>query len=306
MSADQPSPEPSAVPASVPDKKRGWKFEAGTELAPGRTAVRRLGGGDRYEAWLGWDDHLATTVVLKTLRPGHVDSTRARSSIAREAETLRSLSHPSIVRSFGADTDGPQPYLILEFLDGPRLSTLVRKYGPLTSDQLVPLALELCSALAYMHNEGWVHLDVKPQNVIMGAPPRLIDLSIARRMDEVARLTGTLGTPAYMAPEQSVLERLPEIGPWTDVWGLGATLYEAANGFRPFRRGAEDEPLPQLAEDPQGFHARVPASVAAVVRACLNRDVAARPRLVDVRNAFEDLMPSARDEALRRLRRRVR
>jgi serine/threonine protein kinase len=292
---------------STSDSRRaGWDFEAGTEVAPGRTVVRRLGGGERYEAWLGWDDHLATTVVLKTLRPGQVASTRARNSIAREAGTLRALAHPSIVRCFAAETEGPQPHLVLEFLDGPRLSTLIRRYGPLTSEQLVPLALELCSALAYMHNEGWVHLDVKPQNVIMGAQPRLIDLSIARRIAEVSALGGTLGTAAYMAPEQAVVERLHEIGPWTDVWGLGATLYEAANGHRPFSRNANGEPLAQLTEDPQKFHARVPASIAAVIRACLSRDTAARPRLVDVRDAFEDLMLGARDEALRRLRRRVR
>lgn len=118
--------------------------------------------------------------------PDQPDSVRARRAIAREAETIRALGHPGVVRCFGADIEGPRPYLVLEFLDGPRLPTLIRKYGPLSPEQLVPLVTELCSALGYLHNEDLLHLDVKPQNVIMGAPPRLIDLSIVvgrRRSD---------------------------------------------------------------------------------------------------------------------------
>lgn len=286
--------------------RRSWGFEPGTELGDGRTAIRLLGGGERFEAWLGWDALLCAPVVLKLLRPDEAGSGRARMAIAREAAVLRGLAHPGIVRIFGADLEGDRPYLVLEFLDGPRLSTLIRRYGPLTREQLVPLAVEMGSALGYLHNEGQVHLDVKPQNLIMGAPPRLIDLSIARRIDEVDRLAGPLGTDAYMAPEQCLVDLLPTIGPWTDVWGLGATLYQAANGRRPFRARRGDERHPQLDEDPAPFHARVPVTIASIVRACLARDPAARPSLGELMDAFDELLPLARDEALTRLRRRVR
>ena len=290
----------------APERRAEWKFEPGTEIAPGRTAVRLLGGGDRYEAWLGWDDHLAAPVVLKLLRADHVDRPRSRRAIANEAETLSRLAHPSIVRCFAAEPDGPRPYIMLEFLDGPRLSTLLRRFGPLSAEQLVPLALEIASALRYMHNEGLVHLDVKPQNVIMGAPPRLIDLSIARRLDALDRLSAPLGTEAYMAPEQADAQRLAEIGPWTDVWGLGATLYEAANGYRPFRRVARGQPVAQLSEEPLPFHQRVPRDVVNLIRLCLARDPSTRPELVTVSEAFEAFLPGARDVALKRLRRRIR
>ena len=283
-----------------------WNFAPGTELAPGRTAVRLLGGGDRYEAWLGWDDHLAAPVVLKLLRSDTADDERSRRAIAREAAILRSLAHPSIVRCFDADTEGAQPYLVLEFLDGPRLSTLLRRFGPLSAEQLVPLALELASALRYMHNERLVHLDVKPQNVIMGAPPRLIDLSIARHQDRVAELTRSLGTAAYMAPEQADVTQLRTIGPWTDVWGLGATLYEAANGYRPFAKIRSGEAPPQLSHHPTAFHARVPRPVAEIIGLCLSGRAADRPSLAEVYEAFEQLLPDAREIALKRLHRRVR
>lgn len=268
--------------------------------------VRLLGGGERYEAWLGWDDHLLAPVVLKLLRPGEAEDERARRAIAEEARVLRSVSHPGIVRCFGADLDGERPYLVLEFLDGPRLSTLVRRFGALAPEQLVPLGLELASALGYLHHEGLLHLDVKPQNVIMGAPPRLIDLSIVRRIADVGSIAGLLGTEAYLAPEQGDRSRLHAIGPASDVWGLGATLYEAANGWRPFRKAAAGEPVPQLTEDALPPHARVPARLARLILACLDRDPAARPTVMELIRELEELAPSARDVALRRLRRRIR
>ena len=162
-------------PLALPD------LRPGDAVADGRLVIRRLGGGRRYEAWLGWDDHLAAPVVIKVLRAAHADDGRARTAIAREGAHLAHLAHPVLVRSFDADLDGPRPYLVLELLDGPRLSTLIRRYGPLSPEQLVPLAMGISSALSYLHNEEVVHLDVKPQNLIMGAPPRLIDLSLARR-----------------------------------------------------------------------------------------------------------------------------
>jgi serine/threonine protein kinase len=153
------------------DRRDSWAFEPGTPLRDGRAAIRLLGGGDRFEGRLGWDEHLCAAVVLKLLPPDQTRSERARRAIAREAAVLRRLAHPYIVRLLDADVEGESPYLVLEFLDGPRLSTLIRRFGLLSHEQLVPLALELGSALAYMHKERQLHLDVKPGN-IMRAPPR--------------------------------------------------------------------------------------------------------------------------------------
>jgi eukaryotic-like serine/threonine-protein kinase len=296
----------STYPAAVTKDAASWAFEAGTEIGAGRTVVRLLGGGDRYEAWLGWDDHLCALVVVKLLRPDQVERSSARAAIAREADVLSSLAHPAVVRLFGADVDGPRPYLVLEFLDGPRLSTLLRRYGPLSPEQVVSLAAEVASALGYLHNERLLHLDVKPQNIIMSARPKLIDLSIARRFDEVALLTAPLGTDAYMAPEQCLPEMLGDIGAWSDVWGLGATLFEAANGYRPFRARSVGEPHPQLREAPAAFHPRVPPALADAISGCLAREPADRPQVAAVADAIEQLLEDSRAVALRRLRRRTR
>src|SRR5688572_18633190 len=103
-----------------------WAFAEEDEIVPGRYAVDLLGGGERSEAWLAWDQRLHTLVVAKLLRPDQLDDARATAGLEREARALAALNHPSIVRSFDVVLDGPRPHLVLEPLDGPRLSTLLR------------------------------------------------------------------------------------------------------------------------------------------------------------------------------------
>ncbi|HEX6026932.1 MAG TPA: serine/threonine-protein kinase [Solirubrobacter sp.] len=199
-----------------------WGLDEGDEIAPGRTVLRRIGSGRRYEAMLVWDDHWLQVLVAKLLRPDHATDPASLHDLEREAGLLAKLAHPVVVRGFGAALDGRFPHLVLEHLEGPTLAELLHRHGSLALEQLLPLALHVASALHYMAAEGVVHLDVKPSNVVMGAPPRLIDLSVARTLDEAARLRSPIGTDAYMAPEQ----RRPDgrIGPPADIFGLAATL----------------------------------------------------------------------------------
>src|SRR5918992_5645318 len=227
-----------------------WGFAEGDEIAPRRRAVSLLGGGRRYEAWLAWDEHIRSLVVAKVIRPDQTENAGARRTLAREAAMLEQLAHPLLVRSFGSDPDGIRPHLLLEFVEGPRLSTLIRRFG-LVLEQAVPLALNLCSVLHYLAEEGVVHLDVKPRNIIMAGSPRLIDLSVARGVEELGSLGGPIGTDAYMAPEQCDPERRLEIGPPADVWGLGVTVHEAFTGELPYPRPWSDLRPPQLEHAPR-------------------------------------------------------
>jgi serine/threonine protein kinase len=270
---------------------RSWGFEEGDEIVPGRHAVQLLGGGRRYEAYLAWDDGLHALVTVKLLRPNLVGDAGATGAIAREDRALQALQHPGLVRRFDADVEGARPHLVLEFLDGPRLSTLIRRHGVIV-EQLLPLALELCSTLHSIGARGWVHLDVKPKNVIMSAPARLIDLSVATRRDEVDGLASPTGTDAYMAPEQCVPERFGEIGPPADVWGLGVTLYQAISRSLPFPPGRSDGPtaeerFSQLRAAPRPLAADVPPEVAELVHACLDPLPANRPTAVEVADEVE-------------------
>jgi eukaryotic-like serine/threonine-protein kinase len=262
-----------------------WGFAEGDEIAPRRRAVRLLGGGNRYEAWLAWDEHLRALVVAKLLRPDQTDDAAARRALAREAAMLGRLSHPLLVRSFGADPDAARPHLVLEFVEGPRLSTLIRRFG-LILEQVVPLALNLCSALHYLAERGVVHLDVKPRNIIMAGSPRLIDLSVARRVDELGSLHRPIGTDAYMAPEQCDPERGAEIGPPSDVWGLGVTVHEAFTGRLPYPRPSAGLRHPQLAHSPR-LAEGVPPKLRHLLMVCLERRPAERPRAGELGDALE-------------------
>ncbi|WP_262848884.1 serine/threonine-protein kinase [Mumia quercus] len=278
-----------------------WGLARGDAIAEDLIAMRLLGGGHAYEAYLAFDEILHAPVVVKVVRPDQVDDPVTLRGLEREADMLADLAHPAIVRRFGVQLDGARPHLILENLDGPRLSSLVRRHGALPVQQLLPLGLELASALHYLRVRDVVHLDVKPSNVIMGAPARLIDLSLARRTEAAARLDYVVGTDDYLAPEQADPQGYGVPSPASDVWGLGATLYHAACGYAPYERGERDDPLevryPQLVSRPRRMPYFVPVEVAELVYTCMAPDPRHRPEPRDVALAIEPLMeamPKAR------------
>ncbi|MDN4163546.1 serine/threonine-protein kinase [Nocardioides abyssi] len=279
-----------------------WHLTEGDAITPELTAVKLLGGGSSYEAFLAFDDITYAPVVVKVVRPGLVADASALRGLRREVEALATVNHPVVVRGLRHRLDGDRPHVVLEQVDGPRLSTLVRRYGPLQEQQYLPLAIEVASALHYLRHLGWTHLDIKPSNVIMGAPARLIDLSVARPVDAAAALTSPIGTDAYMAPEQTDPPATGVPGWASDVWGLGATLFEAVAGHRAFPDGDPDAPdlrdrYPQLWADPQPLPDRVPHEVVKTVGAMLERDPADRPLPHEVAEALEpalDRLPRAR------------
>jgi serine/threonine protein kinase len=274
---------------------QSWSFREGEPIAPGRHALRLLGGGYRYEAWLAWDERLRALVVSKLLRPDQVRDPVALRGLAGEARLLKRLAHPLLVRSFGAEAEGDRPQLLLEYVDGPRLSTLIRS-DELILEQILPLAVNLCSVLHYLQCEGVVHLDVKPRNVIMAGSPRLIDLSVARALDELEGLRGPVGTDAYMAPEQCDPDRRAELGSATDIWGLGATVHEAFTGRLPYPRPTPARQHPQLDWQPSGLDG-IPPALEAPLRSCFEPRPGDRPtaaELGDVLAPIVDALPPPR------------
>ncbi len=265
-----------------------WNFEQGDVIVSGRNAVSLLGGGHRYEAWLAWDERLRSLVVAKLLRPDQTDRESSRRGLETEAALLSRLSHPLLVRSFGAELQPDRPHLVLEFVEGPRLSTLIRRYGVIL-EQALPLALNLCSVLHYLAVEGVVHLDVKPRNIIMAGSPRLIDLSVARPISELGSLRDRVGTDAYMAPEQCDPDRFGEIGSPSDVWGLGATVHEALTGELPYPRHDAETAYPQLTCSPRMGDA-VPAAVRGPLLSCLEPRPEDRPTAAELGDALEPLV----------------
>lgn len=273
-------------------KHDSWNLAEGDALTTELTAMRLLGGGFAYEAYLAFDEITYSPVVVKVLRPEQVTAESSLRGLRREIATLATVNHPVVVRELRHELEGPRPHVVLEHIDGPRLSTLIRRYGPLQEQQYLPLAIDVASALHYLRHVEVVHLDIKPSNIIMGAPARLIDLSIARSFEKAAGTTAQLGTDFYMAPEQVDPGRRGVPGPASDVWGLGATLFEAVAGRRAFDDGDPDASdlagrFPQLDGAPYELPGKVPADIVKLVHATLEADPANRPLPHEVSSALE-------------------
>src|SRR3954453_4544828 len=157
--------------AAPPDFRRErptWGLQEGDEIAPGRSLLRRIGSGRRYEAMLVWDEHRLAGLVAKVLRPDQARNPLALGDLEREAALLERLAHPVVVRGFGAVLDGRFPHLVMEHLDGATLPQLLARKASLGLEQVLSLALQVASALLYLAAEGVVHLEVKPSNIVMG------------------------------------------------------------------------------------------------------------------------------------------
>lgn len=196
---------------------------------------RLLGHGGMGEVWLARDSESGEHVALKLLRAGGLSASAAR-RLQREAEALARLEHPSIVRVRRAGTAAGTAYLALELLEGEGLDEVLRR-GPLEVGQVVRWIRDVADALACAHAAGVLHRDVKPANIRITPEGRavLIDFGLTGGVEasSLSRTGRFLGSPHYASPEQLLGDRR-EVGPASDVYALGVTLYEALSGRVPF------------------------------------------------------------------------
>jgi serine/threonine protein kinase len=254
----------------------------GDVVASGYEVLAHLRRGRSLDVYDAWSLERDCRCIAKVVRPDR-QAARVRRRLTREGELLLELAHPHLVRAYELRRR-PRTVLILETLDGETVEHLIHggPRRPAIADA-AHLGLQLCSAIGYLHRRGFLHLDVKPSNVIVqSGQARVIDLSLARRPGPVPR---GLGSPPYLSPEQA---RGGRAGPATDVWGIGATLYEAATGVRPFpdarpgRYPQADRLVPSVAKG-----RRAPARFSAVVDACLAPDPAERPSVAELADELD-------------------
>jgi serine/threonine protein kinase len=246
----------------------------GTELAPGYEVIAHLKRTQVLDVYDVWSDERRARCVAKTLRPDRLEDAGGRRRLAREARLLLALTHPHIVRCYEHITR-PQPVVILETLQGATLARALEDSPRrrLPAEDLAWLGLHLCSALSYLHARRLLHLDLKPSNVISdNGQAKLIDFSIARAP---GRAKPGVGTREYMAPEQADGGR---VDTWTDVYGLGGVLLEAATGERPAPGNTVHG------------RRRLPRPVVDVVDAALAPEPRARPALDEMEAALETLV----------------
>lgn len=203
-------------------------FRAGHRIAPGYTVQQHLSRGDAFDVYEVWSSLRQCSCIAKTVRPD-CRSRRMQERLAAEGRLLVEATHPHLLRAYEI-VGGERPVVILETLPGPTLEAMVENARRrLASGDLCQLGLQLCSVVGYLHRRGCLHLDIRPANIIASdGLAKLIDLSLARPPGPAPAGNGC---PNYLAPEQA---RGDAVWSGTDVWGIGATLYEAATGQKPF------------------------------------------------------------------------
>jgi serine/threonine-protein kinase len=208
-----------------------------------------LGRGGSGVVYRAYDRRLHREVALKVLQ-GAADE-RALEEFKREARAAAKLRHPGIVVIYGAEVVEGARVVALELVEGGSLAQRLKR-GALASREAAKLVADLAAAVQAAHAQGIVHRDLKPANVLLekDGRPRLTDFGLARDEDVAGRSrTGdVMGTPAYMAPEQARGD-VKGIGPWTDVWGLGAVLFEALSGAKPFAGTTAAEVLRRVVDE---------------------------------------------------------
>jgi len=199
-----------------------------------------IGRGGMGVVYRAHDLRLRRTVALKLVAPSLARDGRFRERFARESELAMSLEHPNVVPVYDAGDAEDRLYLAMRLVDGTDLGSLLRAEGPLEPARAVAICRQVAAALDAAHAKGLVHRDVKPSNVLLDPTEHvyLADFGLSRRLDEDGADSAdgrSLGTPAYVAPEQ--LEGGPIDGR-ADVYSLGCLLYECLTGERVFERGS--------------------------------------------------------------------
>ena len=242
--------------------------------------------GNDYDVYDVWCERRQCRCVAKLPRPELTDDPGARRRLRNEARILKAASHPHIVRALEFSA-GPPPLLITEALPGATLSALLVETPQLEVEDVAQLGVHLCSACHYLHELGYLHLDIKPSNIVVQLGlARLLDLSIARRP---GRPRSVVGTDLYMAPEQATRG---ELSAAADVWGIGLVMYEAASGHNPIELDTEstaDGELRQLRGrlPSLGEARRLPRALVETIDACLEPEPHARPPLAKLRRELE-------------------
>ena len=251
------------------------------EQIGGYVLLGRLGAGAMGQVYLG-RSAAGRLVAVKTIKTELAEEPDFRTRFGQEVAAARRVSGAFTAAVVAADSEADVPWLATVYVPAPSLSKLVRTCGPLTVPAVRWLAAGCAEALESIHSVGLVHRDLKPSNVLVSPDgPRVIDFGVARAAERI-QLTvtrGSVGTPAYMAPEQARDTRQATSA--SDIFSLGATLLYAATGHAPYDGETVVDVLVRLATEPPDL-AGLPPELAVIVGACLERDPRSRPTSASV------------------------
>ncbi len=266
---------------------------------------RLLGRGGMADVYLAFDVQRQAHVAIKLIREDLADDADFIRRFSREAAALARLDHPNVVRFYATEQDGMLSFIVMDYVPGSNLQRrLAQAGGPLPMPEVSTLFHQIGSALHYAHSMGFIHRDIKPGNIMLreDGTALLSDFGAARVAESATLATLTIGTPAYMSPEQ-ILGR--DLQPQSDIYSFGIVLYEMLAGRRPFT-GDEagltgtgtisrlrDAHLRLIPEDPRTFNPTIPPALAEVILKALAKDVGERwPNVLSLVNAWDNAVGS--------------
>src|SRR5262249_39131685 len=245
--------------------------------------LEEIGRGGQGVVYRARQKSLSRTVALKIIALGHWASKAHVKRFRREAEAAASLEHPCIVPIYEVDERDGACYFSMRFVEGGQLDELLKR-EPMPPRQAAELIIKLARTVHYAHEHGILHRDIKPGNILLdkNGEPHLTDFGLARLVESESSITHTLdvlGTPSYMAPEQAIGNN-DAVGTVTDVYGLGAVLYQLLTGQPPFAGGATYETIKLLLDteprQPRLLNAKIDRDLSTICLKCLEKDPARR------------------------------
>ncbi len=247
----------------------------------------RIGRGGMCEVFRCQHEVLGVTVAVKRLLAMHADLPNFQTRFQREAKIVSQLKHPHIIRVFDFGIEEDKAYMVMEHINGETLETVIDRQAPLPLKETISIGQDVASALDYAHEQGVIHRDVKPANIMLrrelqdgektdSYQATLMDFGIAKMAKDTNRITreGALGTLAYISPEQ--IENAVSADYRADIYSLGVVLYEMLTGQPPFPSTSAAQlihshlslPVP----DPRTLNPDLPHHVAAALERALSKD----------------------------------
>ncbi len=246
-----------------------------------------LGSGGMAMVYKAWDLRLERPVAIKILRHDFSNDPTISERFRMEAKAAANLSHPNIVTVYDFGLDDGKLFIVIEYIPGTDLKTMIKHHGRFTLDEAIPLMVQACAGIGYAHRAGLVHCDVKPHNMLVTPDQRLkvTDFGIARVLATIhpdEKNDVVWGSPQYFSPEQAT-GAAPS--PSSDVYSLGVILYELLTGRLPFiasnptelsRMHREVPPIP-----PRKFNPAIPEALDQIIMKVLSKEPSARYRSAD-------------------------
>jgi serine/threonine-protein kinase len=245
-----------------------------------------IGSGGMATVYKAVDMLLQRRVAVKILRERFADDPEFLERFQREARAAANLDHTNIVTVYDVGKDGDRHYIVMEYVDGQDLKTLIRQKGRLSTTEALEIATQIAAGVGHAHKANVIHRDVKPQNVLVTADGRakVVDFGIARALSDSGLTDNNTvwGSPIYFAPEQAAGD--PPT-PASDVYSIGVVMYEMLTGSPPFQaenvtalamKHMREDPLPLVARNPN-----VPPKLERIVRKLLSKEPSARYRTAD-------------------------